>query len=52
MATALVRHGPWGFILKDSTIADRCLFRLESLAELPELVREHNASSGRPARAA
>jgi FMN phosphatase YigB (HAD superfamily) len=53
MATALVRRGPWGYILTDSTIADRCLFRLKSLAELPELVREHNAhtSSGRPARA-
>jgi HAD superfamily hydrolase (TIGR01549 family) len=53
MATALVRRGPWGFILQDSRIADRCLFRLESLAELPELVREHNAaaSSGSPAPA-
>nr|MDT0666800.1 HAD family hydrolase [Micromonospora sp. DSM 115978] len=42
MATALVRRGPWGHILVDSSIADRCLFRVDSLAELPELVRKHN----------
>jgi FMN phosphatase YigB (HAD superfamily) len=42
LATALVRRGPRGHILDDDTIADRCLFRLDSLAELPELVRKHN----------
>jgi HAD superfamily hydrolase (TIGR01662 family) len=42
LATALVRRGPWGHILDDQVIADRCLFRLDSLAELPDLVRKHN----------
>ncbi|MBG0818674.1 HAD family hydrolase [Planomonospora sp. ID82291] len=40
--TALIRRGPWGYILQDPEAAERCLFRLDSLAELPELVRKHN----------
>ncbi|MFD6568297.1 HAD family hydrolase [Micromonospora profundi] len=44
LATALVRRGPWGHILDDKAVSDRCLFHLDSLAELPELVRRHNES--------
>lgn len=40
--TALIRRGPWGYILQDQEAADRCLFQIDSLAELPELVRKHN----------
>jgi HAD superfamily hydrolase (TIGR01549 family) len=43
--TALVRRGPWGYILDRPEIAQRCLFQLDSLAELAELVRRHNAST-------
>ncbi|GAA5179560.1 hypothetical protein GCM10023322_09900 [Rugosimonospora acidiphila] len=42
MATGLVRRGPWGYILEDPDVSSRCLFRIDSLAELPELVRTHN----------
>ncbi|MFF4937289.1 HAD family hydrolase [Micromonospora sp. NPDC000729] len=45
LATALVRRGPWGHILDDKTVSDRCLFQLDSLAELPELVRRHNEAA-------
>lgn len=43
--TALVRRGPWGHILDDKAVSGRCLFQLDSLAELPELVRKHNESA-------
>lgn len=43
MSTALIRRGPWGFILQDESVSSRCLFRLTGLAELAGLVREHNA---------
>lgn len=33
MATAMVRRGPWGHILDDKAVSDRCLFRLGSLAD-------------------
>jgi HAD superfamily hydrolase (TIGR01549 family) len=42
IATALIRRGPWGYILDDLATSGRCLFRLDSLAELPGLVRKHN----------
>lgn len=42
MATALIKRGPWGYILDDPDVVERCLFQIDSLAELPELVREHN----------
>jgi HAD superfamily hydrolase (TIGR01549 family) len=45
MPTALVARGPWGYILNDQEVADRCLFRLDSLADLPTLVRKHNDDS-------
>ena len=43
MKTALIRRGPWGYILTDETITTRCLFILDDLSVLPELVRQHNA---------
>jgi HAD superfamily hydrolase (TIGR01549 family) len=43
IATAFLRRGPWGYILQDQHVLDRCLFRLESLAELPDLIATHNA---------
>ncbi|MEV4753638.1 HAD family hydrolase [Micromonospora sp. NPDC049559] len=45
LTTALVRRGPWGYLLADSSVSERCLFQLDSLAELPELVRKHNESA-------
>ena len=42
MATAHLRRGPWGFILSDPVTLHRCLFRLDSLAMLPELVARNN----------
>jgi FMN phosphatase YigB (HAD superfamily) len=42
IGTALIRRGPWGYILDDPAISERCLFRLDSLAALPGLVRKHN----------
>ncbi|MGQ0838014.1 HAD family hydrolase [Actinokineospora sp.] len=43
LSTAMIKRGPWGYILRDEIVEGRCLFRLTSLAELPELVRDHNA---------
>jgi HAD superfamily hydrolase (TIGR01662 family) len=40
LATALIMRGPWGYILDDPATADRCLFRLTSLAELPDLLAQ------------
>lgn len=45
LATAVLRRGPWGHILRDDAIEKQCLFTLDSLAELPDLVRDHNALS-------
>jgi hypothetical protein len=42
LATALVRRGPWGYVLEDPIVSARCLFRLDSLAELPDLIRRHD----------
>jgi HAD superfamily hydrolase (TIGR01549 family) len=42
ISTALVVRGPWGHILEMPQVSDRCLFRITSLAELPELVRAYN----------
>jgi FMN phosphatase YigB (HAD superfamily) len=47
MPTCLIRRGPWGHILDVPAVAERCLFRIDSLAELPRLVAEHNAGVGR-----
>jgi FMN phosphatase YigB (HAD superfamily) len=43
--TALIRRGPWAWILTDSAISSHCLFHLDSLAQLPDLVRRHNEAS-------
>ncbi|MFC3500711.1 HAD family hydrolase [Micromonospora krabiensis] len=45
MRACLVRRGPWGHILDLPAVAERCLFRVDSLDELPHLVAEHNATS-------
>ncbi|WP_169947712.1 HAD family hydrolase [Microbispora sp. H11081] len=42
LRTALVRRGPWGHILHDEAAARACLFHVDSLAEIPALVRKHN----------
>lgn len=45
---AFLRRGPWGMIQSDLPDAEeplsRCLFRLDDLAGLPDLVARHNAS--------
>jgi HAD superfamily hydrolase (TIGR01662 family) len=43
IATAFVRRGPWAYILHDEAVLNRCLFWLESLADLPDLVAQYNA---------
>jgi len=45
IVAAFLRRGPWGYILHDPEVLDRCLFRLDSLVELPDLVAKHNADS-------
>ncbi|MEU7883766.1 HAD family hydrolase [Microbispora bryophytorum] len=42
LRTALVRRGPWGHVLRDEPAARACLFHVDSLAELPALIRKHN----------
>ena len=37
-----VRRGPWGHILEDRPEVGRCLFRLDDLESLPDLVAKHN----------
>lgn len=46
IATALIRRGPWGHILRTPEVEERCLFILDGLAELPARVAEHNAQAG------
>jgi HAD superfamily hydrolase (TIGR01549 family) len=46
IATALVRRGPWGHILRLPDVEGRCLFQLTGLDELPARVTEHNAQCG------
>jgi HAD superfamily hydrolase (TIGR01549 family) len=46
MKTCLIRRGPWGHILDIPAVSEQCLFRIDSLAELPSLVAEHNAAPG------
>ena len=43
LQTALIRRGPWGRILRDETIEVRCLFIVDDLAELPQLIKQHNS---------
>lgn len=44
LQTAVIRRGPWGYIQREDDSARRCLFRLSSLSELPDLVAKHNAA--------
>ncbi|MGY4685531.1 HAD family hydrolase [Micromonospora aurantiaca (nom. illeg.)] len=46
MTACLIRRGPWGHILDMPDVAERCLFRIDSLDELPPLVARHNAAGG------
>jgi hypothetical protein len=43
MQTALIRRGPWGWIQQNDPAADRSTLRIDSLAELPELIAKVNA---------
>ena len=45
MKTCLIRRGPWGHILDMPAVSEQCLFRIDSLDELPSLVAKHNAES-------
>ncbi|WP_308285821.1 HAD family hydrolase [Actinoplanes hulinensis] len=40
MRACLIRRSPWGHILDMPEIAERCLFRIDSLDELPVLIAE------------
>jgi HAD superfamily hydrolase (TIGR01662 family) len=42
LLTALVRQGPWAHILQDSDVTGQCLFVIDNLSALPELVAAHN----------
>ncbi|MCX4750506.1 HAD family hydrolase [Kitasatospora sp. NBC_01287] len=45
MRTALLRRGPWGWIQQHDPAADRSTLRIDSLAELPELITDLNAEA-------
>lgn len=44
LQTALLRRGPWGYILREPELESRCLFLLNSLEELPRRIERHNSS--------
>ncbi len=44
MRTALIRLGPWGWIQQHDPAAQKSTFRIDSLAELPELIAQFNAA--------
>jgi HAD superfamily hydrolase (TIGR01549 family) len=44
LQTAVVIRGPWAHIWRDRPELERCLFKLDTLEELPALVAQHNAS--------
>lgn len=48
MKTAVIRRGIWGHVLRDpeSPIEKACVFTLDSLADLPNLVQAYNADQG------
>ncbi|MET8085420.1 HAD family hydrolase [Micromonospora sp. NPDC005237] len=45
MKTCLIRRGPWGHILDTPAAAEQCLFRIDALDDLPDLVAKHNAAA-------
>ncbi|MEV0269339.1 HAD family hydrolase [Hamadaea sp. NPDC050747] len=49
LKTCLIRRGPWGHILDMPAVAERSLFRIDSLDDLPDLVAHHNAGHSSPA---
>ncbi|MBP2703169.1 HAD family hydrolase [Microbispora sp. RL4-1S] len=46
LRTALLRRGPWGHVLCDDAVTERCLFQAETLDDLPAMVRKHNEECG------
>ncbi|SCF25654.1 HAD family hydrolase [Micromonospora chokoriensis] len=46
MKACLIRRSPWGHILDLPAVAEQCLFRIDTLDDLPGLVAEHNAARG------
>jgi HAD superfamily hydrolase (TIGR01549 family) len=42
LETALIRRGPWGMLLSDPAVEQRCLGVLDSLVSLPDLIAQHN----------
>lgn len=44
-ATALIRRGPWGYLLHDPVVEARCIFDLTTLVALPELLSSYNLES-------
>jgi HAD superfamily hydrolase (TIGR01549 family) len=42
MAAAWIRRGPWGHVGSDPDLAGQCLFVLDTLTDLPDLLRKHN----------
>ncbi|MGW7584847.1 HAD family hydrolase [Kitasatospora sp. NPDC054768] len=45
MRTALIRRGPWGWIQQHDPATEQATFRIDSLAELPELIGKFNAGA-------
>ncbi|MFB7620161.1 HAD family hydrolase [Kitasatospora sp. NPDC056181] len=45
MQGALIRRGPWGWIQQHDAEAIRATFRIDSLAELPDLIAKANAGA-------
>ncbi|MFG2915930.1 HAD family hydrolase [Kitasatospora sp. NPDC048298] len=45
MRTALIRRGPWGWIQQHDPAAEQATFRIDSLAELPDLIAKFNAGA-------
>lgn len=45
MKACLIRRSPWGYLLDIPAVSEQCLFRIDSLDELPSLVAKHNAAS-------
>lgn len=44
LKAGLIRRGPWAHILDLPVVSEQCLFRIDSLDELPKLIAEHNAA--------
>ncbi len=44
MPVAHLRRGPWGHLIGDLAARERCMFLLDSLVELPDVLAKHNAA--------